>query len=106
MTANRDRDLALGAWFDDIATAPAPSDLLDRIVSTTSPRRPRPAWLATIRVREGTAVAAPARLAVILVVLAALAGAALLVGSRLMTTEPIRYQGILESAGRLGTLRD
>jgi len=106
MTANRDRDLALGAWFDDIATAPAPSDLLDRVVSATSPRRPRPGWLATMRVRQETAVSAPARLAVILVVLAALAGAALLAGSRLVTTEPLRYQGILEPAGQLATLRD
>ena len=97
MTAQNDLDRALGAWFGAEATpAPAP-ELLARILETTHARRPRPFLMAGIGshwvtegstngARGGAARLRPALvIALVALLVLALVGGAMFVGSRLLT---------------------
>lgn len=88
MTAQHDLDRTLAGWFGAEAAAAPPPEPLARILETTRDRRPRPAlvagigshWVAVTRTTSLRPVAIVALLALLAL---ALAGGALLVGSRL-----------------------
>jgi Tol biopolymer transport system component len=98
MTGHDDFDRTLADWFQADALAPAPAGGLDRILDATRGRRPRPAWVASVGsdwVWEAPeAVSSPglrSRLVwaiVVVALVAALAAAAALVGSRLIERPP------------------
>jgi Tol biopolymer transport system component len=54
MTGTDRLNAGLIAYFDDVAAAPAPADLIERVTQATAPRRPRARWLANLR--NGTVV--------------------------------------------------
>ncbi len=113
MTGHDDFDRALAGWFEADALAPAPAAGLDRVLDVTRRRRPRPAWLAGLgshwvgeppRAGSSSGVRSLPRLGlrwsaalVLLLVIAALVGGAILVGARLFQPSPL-------PAGRLGHL--
>lgn len=113
MTGHDDFDRTVAGWFEADALAPAPADGLDLVLDATRRHRPRPTWLAgpgshwvgevhdagsnsgtrslpRVGVRWSTAL-------ILLLVVAALVGGAILVGARLFQPSPI-------PAGRLGHL--
>jgi Tol biopolymer transport system component len=113
MTDHDDFDRALAGWFEADALTPAPAGGLDRLLDATRRRRPRPGWLASpgsYWVRGGqpggssAGVRAVPRLGprwstvlILLLVVAALVGGALLVGAHLVQPSPL-------PTGRLGHL--
>lgn len=113
MSGNDDFDRMVAAWFDADAQLARPVGGLDRSLDLALRRTPRPAWLAGLGsdwVGErpdsppGSGARSIARLGlrwstalIVLLVIAALAGAAILVGARLMQNSPL-------PAGRLGNL--
>jgi hypothetical protein len=113
MTGHDDFDRTLADWFEGDARSPAPADGLDRVLDATRRRRPRLAWLAgpgshwvgevhdagsnsgtrslpRVSLRWSTAL-------ILLLVVAALVGGAILVGARLFQPSPL-------PTGRLGHL--
>ena len=112
MTAQNDLDRALGAWFSEEATAAPPPEPLARAVESTRTIRPRPALAAGVGSRwvgagttSGpwvgvTSLRRVALLALLALLAASLAGAALLVGSRLLApkTPPHTYVNEIISA--------
>ena len=100
MTAQNDLDRTLGEWFHGDATTTPPPEPLALVIESTRNLRPRPALVAWIgsawigagganAVRGGIASLRPAFLVAIILLLAlALAGGALLVGSRLLPPPP------------------
>jgi len=113
MNRHDDFDRTLAAWFESEALAPAPAEGLERILDGTRRRRPRPSWLAAagsrwvgdapttgpttglrslprLDVRWSTAL-------VVLLVVAALVGGAILIAARLRQPTPL-------PTGRLGHL--
>jgi hypothetical protein len=103
MTRFDDLDLALVAFFEGEAVAPAPQGLLELVTSGTARRRPRPAWQArlhasTVRMAPPSVSASRALLVgvAILLVLAA----AVVVGSQLFP-RPKAILEIFESTGVL-----
>jgi WD40 repeat protein len=108
MTAHNDLDRTLGAWFSGEATATPPPEPLARTIESTRNTRPRPAlvarigsdWVAagtTSGVRGGIAGLRPAVAVVVVGLLAlALAGGAVLVGSRLIAPRPIPHSYLNE----------
>jgi Tol biopolymer transport system component len=105
MTGHDDFDRALVGWFEAEAMPPAPAGGLDRVVDATRRRRPRPVWLAgpdshwvgeapdggsilsgrsrpSLGLRWSTAL-------ILLLVIAALVGGAMLVGSLLRQPSPL-----------------
>ena len=113
MTGHDDFDRTLAGWFEADALSPAPADGLDRVLDATRRRRPRPAWLAgpgSHWVGEAQTVGSSSgarslpRLGlrwstalILLLVIAALLGGAILVGARLFQPPPL-------PTGRLGHL--
>lgn len=103
MTAQNEFDRALDTWFSGEAAAAPPPEPLARVIESTLNSRPRPALLARIGsgwvsagstsgVRGGIARLRPAVVFVLVALLAlALAGGALLVGSRLIDPRPILH---------------
>ena len=98
MTANRDLDRQLAAWFDRRATARVPAGLLERSLERVDATRQRPGWLVRDRGRSprttgrpATAHARPGRLFAMKVAAAAVIGV-LAVGGMLylITTRPAR----------------
>jgi YD repeat-containing protein len=101
MTAQNDLDRTLGAWFHGDATTTPPPEPLARAIESTRNVRPRPALVAGIgsewigsggtnRVRNGIASLRPAFVVALVALLAlALAGGAVLVGSRLPAPPPL-----------------
>ena len=112
MNVPDDFDRTLADWFEADALSPAPADGLERILDATRSRRPLPAWLAgrgSHRVGgAGDAAWSPSarslgRLGlswttalIVLFVIAAIVGGAILVGARLLKPVP--------HSGRLGHL--
>jgi hypothetical protein len=100
MTAQNDLDRILGAWFHGDAATTRPPEPLARVIETTRTIRPRPAFVAWIGsswigagetngVRAGIASLRPAFVVALVALLAlALAGGAVLVGSRLVEPSP------------------
>ena len=100
MTAQNDLDRTLAAWLHSEATATPPPEPLDRAIESTRNIRPRPAfiaWVGSSRLDVGQASGARSgiahlRLGLIVALIAllamALAGAAVLVGSRLPAPPP------------------
>ena len=94
MTGHDDFDRTLADWFQAEALSPPPDGGLDRILDATRGRRPRPAWLSGIGgdwVWEAPDVVSSPGLRsrlvwaiVVVALVAALAAAAALVGSRLI----------------------
>ena len=103
MTGHDDFDRTLAGWFEADALSPVPADGLDRVLDATRGRRPRPAWLAgpgsywvgethdassgvgllrALDLRWSTAL-------VLLLLIAALVGGAILVGTRLVRPTPL-----------------
>ena len=113
MTAHDDLDLAIGAWLDAKSQSSGPTVGLERVLDTTSRRRPRPAWLAgpgshwvgeADSLRSSSGVGAIPRLGlrwstalVLLLIIAALLGAAIMVGARQVQPAPL-------ATGQLGHL--
>ena len=100
MTTQNDLDRTLGAWFHGDATTTPPPEPLARAIEATRNVRPRPARVAGIGsawigaggandVRGGIASLRPALVVALVALLAlALAGGAVLVGSRLLPPPP------------------
>ena len=104
MTGHDDFDRTLARWFEADAVSPAPADSLERFVVASRRSRPRPRWIAGLGsrwIREAdfagsrSGVGAIPRSGlrwstalVLLLILAALLGAAITVGSRLLRPEP------------------
>jgi Tol biopolymer transport system component len=113
MTGHDDFDRTLAGWFEADALSPAPAGGLDRVLDATRRRRPRPAWLAgpgghwvgeADHPGSGTGVRSLPRLGlrwstavILLLVIAAVVGGAILVGARLVQSSPL-------PTGRLGHL--
>jgi|GEM_PF-1457465 len=113
MTGHDDFDRTLADWFEADALAPAPIGDLDRVLDAIRQRRPLPAWFSgpgSDWVREAPEAASSSgarplpRLGVrwstaliVLVMVAALVGGAILVGARLFQPSPL-------PTGRLGHL--
>lgn len=110
MTDHDDFDRTLGGWFEAEALSPAPLGDLDRVLDATRRRRPRPGWLSGLgsdwvgeapgaastfggRSLTRTGMPWPAVLVVLLVV-AALVGGAILIGARLFQPSPLPTGGI------------
>jgi WD40 repeat protein len=103
MTTQNDLDRTLGAWFHADATTTPPAEPLAVVIESTRNVRPRPALVAwvgsswigaaeTNGVRDGIARLRPAFVVALILLLAlALAGGALLVGSRLLPPPPLRH---------------
>ena len=105
MTGHDDFDRTLAGWFEADALSPAPADGLDRILEATRRRRPRPAWLAgpgghwvgeAQTVGSSSGARSLSRLGlrwstalILLLVIAALLGGAILVGARLFQPPPL-----------------
>jgi Tol biopolymer transport system component len=113
MTGQDDFDRTLAGWFEADALSPVPADGLDRVIDATRRRRPRPMWLSgmgsdwvgeaprgdpsaggwslsRLGMRWSTAL-------IVLLVIAALVGGAILVGAGLLHRSPL-------PTGRLGHL--
>ncbi len=100
MTAQNDLDRTLGAWFHGDATSTPPPEPLARAIEATRSVRPRPAlvaWIGSAWIGAGGANGfrggiASLRLALVMMLVAllavALAGGAVLVGSRLLPPPP------------------
>lgn len=56
MTRFDDLDRALTSWFEGEAASPAPSGLLDQVTRATARRRPRPGFVASMRVGSAGSV--------------------------------------------------
>ncbi len=111
MTGHDDFDRTLAGWFEADARPPAPAGVLDRALDATRRRRPRPAWLAdlgshwvpeTPHAGSSSSVRALPRMRwstvlVLILVIAALVGGAILVGALLLRPSPL-------PTGRLGHL--
>ena len=111
MTGYDDFDRMLAGWFEAEAQSPAPAGDLGRILDATRRRRPRPAWLAgpgSQWVGEAPdagpgALSLPglglrwSRALILILVIAALIGGAILVGALLSQPSPL-------PTGRLGHL--
>ena len=113
MTGHDDFDRTLARWFEAEAASPAPADSLERVVAATGRRRPRPGWLArpgsdwvgeADSLRSSSGVGAIPRLGlrwstalVLLLIIAALLGAAVMVGARVLQPAPL-------ATGQLGHL--
>lgn len=113
MTGHDVFDRTLAAWFEADALTPAPAGGLDRLLDATRRCRPRPTWLASPgsywvgeahATASSTAVRWLPRLGVrwstvliLLLVIVALVGGALLVGANLVQPSPL-------PTGRLGHL--
>ena len=112
MTGHDDFDRTLAAWFEADALSPAPAGGLDRILDATRRRRPRPAWLSGMGSdwvwRRQTGSTSGARsipglgarwstALIVLLVIAAIVGGAILVGAGLLLRSPL-------PTGRLGHL--
>ena len=99
MTGHDDLDRTLAGWFEADALSPAPEGRLDRVIDATRRRRPRARWLSSVGSRlgrggDGSRARAPAdgrarawgcagpRCWSLLLLIAALVGAAILVGAR------------------------
>jgi len=102
MTAQNDLDRTLGAWFHGDATTTPPPDTLARAIEATRHLRPRPALVARIGsswigsgengVLSGIPGLRPALLVALVSLLAlAIAGGAVLVGSRLLPHPPTSH---------------
>ncbi len=105
MNDHEDFDRLLTGWFEADALVPAPAGALERTLDATRHRRPRPAWMAGLRsawVREtqpagsrsGVLLLPRPRLRwslalILLLVVAALMGGAILVGARLLQPPPL-----------------
>ena len=105
MTDHDNFDRSLADWFHTDALSAAPAGGLDRAMDATRRIRPRPAWLAGVGSRwVGAAVAVGAssgnrtvpRLGlrwstvfILILVIAALVGGAILVGARLLQAPPV-----------------
>lgn len=113
MTDHDDFHRMLTGWFEADALSPAPTGGLDRVFDATRRRRPRPAWLASPgshwvgdgqtggsstgdRFLRRLGLSGSTAL-ILLLVLAALAGGAILVGAQLFHRSSV-------PAGRLGRL--
>lgn len=108
MTAQNDLDRTLGAWFGEEAATAAPPEPLARAIESTRNIRPRPAlaawigsaWIgagSTSGVRGGIAGLRPVLVLALVGLLAlALAGGAVLVGSRLIAPRPIPHSYVNE----------
>lgn len=103
MTGHDDFDRTLARWFEAEAASPAPADSLQRVIAATRRRRPRAGWLARPgsdwvgedSLRSSSGVGAIPRLGlrwstalVLLLILAAVLGAAVMVGARLLLPAP------------------
>jgi hypothetical protein len=101
MTAENDFDRTLAAWFARDAAATPPPEPLARLLETTRARRPWRSLVAdigshwvgtgsTAGIRDGLATLRPALvIALTALLVVALAGAAVLVGSRLLVPRPV-----------------
>jgi hypothetical protein len=108
MTAQNELDRTLGAWFHGDATTTPPPEPLARAIKATGDLRPRPApvagigssWIGageTNGVRAGVASLRPAFVVALVALLAlALAGGAVLVGSRLFAPPPTSHMYLNE----------
>ncbi len=113
MTGHDHFDRTLASWFEADALSPAPADGLERALDATRRRGPRPGWLAGFgshwvgAVQTGGSSSAARSIPrlglrwstalVVLLVIAALVGGAILVGARLFQRPPL-------SGDRLGHL--
>ena len=99
MTAQNDLDRTLGAWFRAEAAVAPPAEPLARAIESTRNARPRPSFVASFGshwvggsidgVRGGTTGLRPVLVLALVALLAlALAGGAVLVGSRLFPPPP------------------
>jgi Tol biopolymer transport system component len=118
MTGHDDFDRTLAGWFESDAQSPVPPDGLDRVLDATRRRWPRPAWLADLGSHwvgealdggSSSGVHMLPRLGlrrsttlILLLVLAALVGGAILVGARLPQPTPLP----LGHLGHLAYARD
>jgi Tol biopolymer transport system component len=105
MTGHDDFDRTVAGWFEADSISPAPAEDLDRVLDATRRRRPRPAWLSGLGSHwvgeaygagAGSGEATLTRLGlrwstviVLLLVIAALVGGAILVGARLFQPSPL-----------------
>lgn len=108
MTTMNELDRLLEDWFAADAAAPAPTGLLGQVTAATTLHRPRPARLAALRGHwvsgdDHTTSARPTRrpgMAILVALLVALlAGAGLLVGSRLLTPSPSPVPSVVSDLG-------
>ena len=113
MTSHEDLDRVLASWFEDEASSSIPDGGLDRVRNATGARRPLPAWIAGLGSRwVELPVSGPSSgrrlllwpaglhwstVLILLLILAALLGATLLVGARVLQPPEI-------PADRLGHL--
>jgi hypothetical protein len=101
MNRDDDLELRLRAWMGDRAVQRAPADLVDGALSRTLRVRQRPGYL----VRSGGAARASLpvgiRLVLVGLLLLAMAGAAVLVGSRLLAPPPAPLHGFIAPTGSL-----
>ena len=105
MTGHDDFDRTLADWFRADALSPTPADELGRVLAATGRRTPRPAWLAGlgsnwvgdafgtgsvsgVRVIPGLGLRWSTAL-IVLLVIAALVGGAIMVGARWFQPSPV-----------------
>ena len=105
MTGHDDFDRTLARWFEADAVSPAPAGGLDRVIDDTRRRRPRPAWLAGLGSHwiaeepDGGSIFSGRSLPglglrwstalILLLIMAALVGGAVVVGARLLKPLPL-----------------
>jgi len=101
MTGHDDFDRTVARWLEADSISPAPAEGLDRVLDATRRRRPRPAWLSGLgshwvgEAYGGRSSSLPraglrwSTVIVVLVVIAALVGGAILVGAQLFRPSPL-----------------
>ena len=101
MNRDDDLELRLRAWMGDRAVQRAPADLVDGALSRTLRVRQRPGYLVRSGGAARAALPVGIRLVLVGLLLLAMAGAAVLVGSRLLAPPPAPLHGFIAPTGSL-----